>query len=49
MLRLPSVSIADLMREFPLLKNVDPRLLKVVEDDGESLLDYACEVHSYFP
>ncbi|KAK0244276.1 glucose inhibited division protein A-domain-containing protein [Armillaria nabsnona] len=34
-LRLPSVSIADLMREFPLLKNVDPKLLKVVEDDGK--------------
>ncbi|PBK74795.1 GIDA-domain-containing protein [Armillaria solidipes] len=35
LLRLPSVSMAGLIREFPLLKDVDSRLLKVVEHDGK--------------
>ncbi|KAK0187928.1 glucose inhibited division protein A-domain-containing protein [Armillaria mellea] len=35
MLRIQSVSMANLIREFPFLKDVDPSVLKVVENDGK--------------
>ncbi|KAK0221895.1 mitochondrial translation optimization protein [Armillaria fumosa] len=35
LLRMSFVSMADLMRELPFLRDVDPRLLKVVENDGK--------------
>ncbi|KAK0201846.1 mitochondrial translation optimization protein [Desarmillaria ectypa] len=34
-LRLPSVSAADLIPELSFLKGVDPKLLKVIENDGK--------------
>ncbi|KAK0503958.1 mitochondrial translation optimization protein [Armillaria luteobubalina] len=37
LLRMSFVSMADLMQELPFLKDVDPRLLKVVENDGEKI------------
>ncbi|KAK0464478.1 glucose inhibited division protein A-domain-containing protein [Desarmillaria tabescens] len=35
MLRLPSVSIASLKPEFPFLKDVDPGLLEIIDNDGK--------------